>query len=179
MGKSFLLGSCFLFLMAIIPNYSFISPETPTKDVNWMTWEEAVALNEKNPKKIFIDVYTDWCGWCKRLEKSTFQHPEVADYLNKNFHPVKLDAEMTRDVKFKDHTFKYIPSGRRGVHELAAALLDNRMSYPSCVAMDEDINRITIIPGYREYEDMLDILTYINLEKYKEMTFKEFIDKKK
>ncbi|MBT8210292.1 MAG: thioredoxin domain-containing protein, partial [Eudoraea sp.] len=65
------------------------------QEVQWLTWEEAtnLATTEENPKKIFVDVYTDWCGWCKKMDKDTFQNAEVAAYMSKNFYMVKLDGE--------------------------------------------------------------------------------------
>lgn len=142
--------------------------------IKWMTWDEAIAANEKKPKKIFIDVYTDWCGWCKRMDSSTFKDKEVVKYMNDNFYPVKLNAEMKEDVVYKNHTFKFVKSGRRGYHELAAALLENRLSFPSFVAMDEKVDRITIIPGYMNANDIMPILKYISNNKYKTMTFEEY-----
>ena len=50
-----------------------------------MGFEEAVAKSEKAPKKLFIDVYTDWCGWCKKMDKTTFAETEVAKYINENY----------------------------------------------------------------------------------------------
>ncbi len=182
MRKFILLGSALTFFLAIFASYSFTNgPAVVEKEtsVKWYTWEEAIELNKTNPKKIFIDVYTNWCGWCKKMDKATFESPKVAEYLKENFYPIKLNAEMKEDIVFNNHTFKYVASGRRGYHELAASLLNNRMSYPSCVAMDENINRITIIPGYREANDMMTILEFINEEKYKTMSFDEYAKSKK
>ena len=90
-----------------------------------MTWEEAVqkASTEASPKKLFIDVYTDWCGWCKKMDKDTFQNAEVAAYMSENFYMVKLDAEQKEPIEFKGKTYNFVATGRRGYHELAAALL--------------------------------------------------------
>ena len=78
--------------------------------IQWMSIEEAYALtlSEENPKKIFIDVYTDWCGWCKRMDKATFQNAEVAAYMNANYYNVKFDAEQRESVVILDNTFKFI-----------------------------------------------------------------------
>ena len=60
------------------------------QEIHWMSFEDAVAMtkNEGNTKKVFIDVYTDWCGWCKKMDKDTFQNPEVAQYMQENFYMV-------------------------------------------------------------------------------------------
>ena len=103
-----------------------------------MSIEEAYALTltESTPKKIFIDVYTDWCGWCKRMDKATFQNPEVAAYMNEHYYNVKFDAEQKESIEILGNTFEFVPQGSRGYHELAAALLNGKMSYPTVVFMN-------------------------------------------
>ncbi|MGK0388152.1 MAG: thioredoxin-related protein [Maribacter sp.] len=169
-------------------SYSFTTTNSETLEeasvekpatIEWMSWDEAIAANEKEGKKIFIDVYTEWCGWCKKMDASTFRDKEVVKYMSDNFYAVKLDAEMEEDIIYKNHTFKFVKSGRRGYHELAASLLENKLSFPSFVAMDEKVDRITIIPGYMEAKDIMPVLKYISNNKYKTMTFEEYDKPKK
>ena len=63
------------------------------QQINWVTLEEAVALQKKEPKKIMMDVYTNWCGPCKMFDKNTFQNKDVADYVNEHYYAVKFNAE--------------------------------------------------------------------------------------
>lgn len=135
--------------------------------VKWMTFEDAVAQSEKTKKKIFIDVYTDWCGWCKVMDRNTFNDPIVAKLLNEEFYPVKFNAEQTEDVVFRGHTFKFVPSGRNGYHQLAASLLNNQLSYPTVVFLDEDFAMITPLAGYRKAEEFHKYLTWVSDEHYK------------
>ena len=116
--------------------------------VHWYTIEEALAANEVEPKKIFIDMYTDWCGWCKVMDKNTFTNTEVITKLNSEYYPVKFNAEQEAPVNFNGRSYKFIPSGRKGIHELAYSLLDRKPSYPSFVVLDENLNRLNIIKGY-------------------------------
>ncbi|MCS6929583.1 MAG: DUF255 domain-containing protein [Saprospiraceae bacterium] len=147
--------------------------------VKWYTWEEAVALHKKRPKKIFVDVYTHWCGWCKRMDKVTFTHPEVVAYLNKHFYAVKLDAEQREDIRFNDQTFKFVETGNgRGVHTLAYSLLDGRMGYPSMVYLNEKFERIMISPGYKEAADLLKELHFAAEDAYKTTSWEEYRKRK-
>ena len=160
--------------------------------INWMTWDEAVVLQAKQreeynkdqklnppPKKIFLDIYTDWCGWCKKMDASTFKNPQVIEVMNKYFYPVKLDAEMPNSVTYNNHTFvnpnPNPAKGRRGTHQLAASLLDNQMSYPSYVIMDENTSRMTIYKGFKREFDMLSILAFFGSNQY--LNYKNFLEK--
>lgn len=142
--------------------------------VSWMSFESALVARENSPKKVFIDVYTDWCGWCKKMDATTFSDPRVAQVLEKNFYSVKFNAEQKEPITFGDYTFKYIPNGRRGYNELAAALLDNRLSYPSVVFMNEKFERIQILPGYRNADEFLKIVTFIGEDHYLSTPWEEF-----
>ncbi|TNE61972.1 MAG: DUF255 domain-containing protein [Bacteroidetes bacterium] len=150
-------------------------PETPA--LKWYTWEEAAALQKTNPKKIFVDVYTDWCGWCKRMDRSTFADEKVASYLAEHFYPVKLNAEQKADIQFNGETFKYVSGGNgRGIHTLAYALLDGKMGYPSMVYLNEKYERIMISPGYKEVPDMLKELRFAAEDKYQSTDWESFRD---
>ncbi|MEZ4955736.1 MAG: DUF255 domain-containing protein [Saprospiraceae bacterium] len=139
--------------------------------INWMTWDEAVKANEKTGKKIFIDFYTDWCGWCKRMDATTFSDEEVAKYINANFHPVKFDAEQKESIEFKGTTFEYRPNGRRGVHMLAAELLNGKLGYPSYVYLTPTFERILISPGYKPVDDMKKELKFVAEDHYTTTTW--------
>lgn len=152
------------------------SDDSPADEVRWYTWEEAIALTEETPKKLFIDMYTDWCGWCKRMDATTFRDPEVVQLLNEQFYPVKFDAEQKEEVVYNGHTFQFIDSGRRGVHELAYSLLDGKLGYPSYVYLDEQQRRITISPGYKPADKMINELKYISGNHYKSTTFQEYLN---
>ena len=84
-----------------------------------MSWEEAQAKNKSEPKKIIVDVYTQWCGWCKKMDKTTWEEPGISTYVNKNFYAVKFDAETKSDINFnnkfeknKDLEYKSYNPGR-------------------------------------------------------------------
>lgn len=155
----------------------FPSKAPVASGIQWITWDEAIKASAKQPKKIFIDVYTDWCGWCKQMDKTTFADPQVVETVNKHFYAVKLDAEGKEEIAYGDRTFKFIASGARGVHELAYALLDGRLGYPSYVYLNEAQERITISPGYKPTDSFLKELDFIIGEHYKTTSFDAFMKK--
>jgi len=142
--------------------------------VKWLSWEEAVAKNEVEPKKIFIDVYTDWCGWCKKMDKATFQQDHIAKYLNDNYYSVKFDAEFKENIEFLGREYKYVKQGRRGYHELAAAFLKGQMSYPTVVFLDEDLKVIQPIKGFQNPQNFELIMTYFAENFYKNTPWKRY-----
>lgn len=144
--------------------------------IEWMSWDEAAkrAETDKQPKKVFVDVYTDWCGWCKKMDKDTFQDPEVAAYMQQNFYMVKLDGEGPDPIEFRGKTFKFVPSGRSGYHELAAALLQGQLSYPTVVFLDEKMNMLSPVPGYKQSQPFLKIARYFGDNIYKEKDWKSY-----
>jgi len=142
--------------------------------IQWMTFEEAVAKAKIEPKKIFIDVYTDWCGWCKKMDASTFSNETIAEYMNKTYYSVKLNGEGKEDIEFREFTYKFVASGRRGYHELAAALLQNKLSYPTVVFMDEELNVLQPIPGYQQAEKFDRIARFFGDDHFKDKSWEEF-----
>ena len=99
---------------------------------------------------------------------------DVIAYMNATYYAVKLDAEMKEDVIYKDQTFKFVANGARGYHQLAASLLDNKMSYPSFVILDEKEGRLSIIPGFQKEDDFLCILHFFGKDNHLKKTFDDF-----
>jgi len=135
--------------------------------INWMTFEEAVAKAEKEPKNIFIDFYTHWCGWCKVMDKQTFTDPNVIRLMNKYFYAVKFNAESKDPVTFKGKEYGFVAQGRNGYHELAASIMQGQMSYPTFVFLTPDIQIITPISGFVKPEDFEPIVNFLGQDLYK------------
>ena len=145
-----------------------------TSVIEWLSFEEAIERNKTTPKKIFIDVYTDWCGWCKVMDKNTFSQPEIAAYMNENFYAVKLNAEQKEDITFNGSTFKFVAQGRRGYHELAAAILQGKMSYPTVVFMNENNQILQPIPGYQKPRQFDMIMRFFGESAFEKMSWEDF-----
>ncbi len=185
MTKYLILTGVFIMSLACAqkPESVAVASESPktqshkqeNSEIHWMTLTEAEQAQKKEPKKIFMDIYTKWCGPCKMLEKNTFHHPDVAAYINENFYPVKFDAEGNEVVNFKGYTFtnpNYVETNGRGnQHQLAQAFKIN--SYPSMVFLDEQANQITQLKGYYTPENIEATLKVIGSDDYKNIKSQE------
>jgi thioredoxin-related protein len=158
----------------LITAFLFCTLVTGAQEVEWLTFEEAIALNKKQPKKIIVDVYTDWCGYCKIMDKNTFADSVVAVYMNTAYYPVKFNAEQSGDVTLNETTYKFVAQGARGYHELAAALLQNQLSYPSIVFLDEQTRIIHIQKGFVQAKPFDEIIKFIGGDHYKSVTWDVF-----
>lgn len=150
-----------LLLLAIL---SF-STEKKEAEFKWMSLEEAELACKDKPKKIFIDVYTDWCGWCKKMDKTTFQDSLVKAYAGEKFYAVKLNAEDRNNIIFREKVFKYNPTMQ--ANDLAVMLLNGQMSYPSIVFLDEKLNPIQTFGSYLEAGQFHMILHYFGENAYR------------
>lgn len=109
------------------------------QEIKWMSMNEALAAQKKKPKPIFMDVYTDWCGPCKALDKVTFHDPAVVKYINENYYAVKFNAEGKDEITYKGKKYanpKYVEGrkGRNSQHDFAALLVIQ--SYPTMMVFD-------------------------------------------
>lgn len=135
--------------------------------IKWLTISEAVQLNQSNPKKFIVDIYTDWCGWCKTMDRTTFSETDIASYINAHYYPVKLNAEQKEDIIINGQTFKFVENGRRGYHELAAALTNGQLSYPTVVLIDEKLAILEVSPGYKKPAEMDMLMHYYGDDAHK------------
>jgi len=149
---------------------------TNSSTVKWYTIQEAEKLNRENPRPIFVDTYTDWCGWCKKMDKDTFTNAVISDILNNKFYPVKFNAEGTESVTFLGQTF--INDGKAGkAHQLAVALLHGQLSYPTVVFIvptKEGQPSASPVPGYRDPKDMEVLLSFFADKAYISKSFDDY-----
>jgi len=173
MMKKGVISIVFLFMFLLS------SPQLLAQEINWIGIESLEAAQAKEPRKVIIDVYTSWCGWCKKMDATTFIDTKLVAYLDENYYCVKLDGEEKDLIKYKGKEFKFVNTGRRGYNEIAYALLNGKMSYPSLVVLNENLDILQIFPGYKSAKDLLPIVTFLGEDIFKNKNWEDYIKESK
>lgn len=164
-----------IFIISVLAIFISVLANAQEK-VKWYSITEAIELNKQEPRMMVIDVFTDWCGWCKRMDANTFSNPVIAEYMNKNFYPVKMNGEGKEDITIGDKTYRFVESGSRGYHELAAAILQGRLSYPSIAFLNPSLQIVQVVPGYKTASQFEKYLAFFNEQAYETQTFMQFAE---
>ena len=135
--------------------------------LNWLSYNEGLALAEKENKYVLINFYTDWCGYCKKMDKETYSNEEVKSILNENFVIVKVNAESNNKV---------IENGEE-ITERELAKLYQVSGYPTTWFLESNHSHIAPLPGYVTAEQFIPILNYIGEGWYETISFKEYMEK--
>ena len=144
------------------------------QEIKWMSLAEALEAQKKEPRKIMMDVYTNWCGPCKMMDKHTFQNKDVAKYVSKNYYAVKFNAEGNEVINYKGKKFEnpgYDPKlseKRNAAHEFMIYM--QVPGFPTVVFMDEKGDFITPVTGYRTPKQFEMYLKVFKDDTYKKIT---------
>ena len=157
-----LLLSGFVFLST---NLGLNMGDKPDSELKWTSFTQGVKEAEATNKKVLVDVFTDWCSLCKKMDSDTYTHPRVKDYLSKNYVLVKLNAES--DAKETLDTTKVTDA------QLASAFGVN--GYPTTIFLESTGHPITMAPGFMKPDEFLHVLKYIGDDVYKRMEFKDYL----
>jgi thioredoxin-related protein len=130
----------------------------------WREFGEGMQEAEAEEKPVVVDVYTSWCGWCKRMDRTTYADENVNDYLEEAFVPIKMNAESKDRTVYagEEYTYSQIAKGFRIT------------GYPTTLFLQADGKHITTVPGYLKPDQFLTVLRYIGDGHYKDKTFEEF-----
>ncbi len=146
-------------------------------DIKWTTIDQSLAdAKTGNKKFILVDLYTDWCGWCKKMDENTLQDAGIISLLNENFTVVKFNAEQPNPVSFNGKSYTFAKTGARGANQLALDLgtVGGKLGYPTVVVLDANGNKLQAFPGYKDVETLNVILKFYKSGSYKTMDFQQF-----
>jgi thioredoxin-related protein len=171
-------GLIFVFTLAFTAMGSRPDPAT----IQWVSMQEAFEKNLKKPKKIMVDIYTVWCGPCRRMNSETFHHPYIVDYVNKHYYPVKFNAEGNDTVEYRGQVLinrSYNPeraSTRNGTHDFTRAFapVQGRVAYPTIAFFDEQNNLIQPVQGMIMPAGFEPILAFFAEDAYKSVPWPDY-----
>ncbi len=149
----------------------------PEGQINWVNIDQSIAETKSSNKKfILVDLYTDWCGWCKKMDEGTYTEASIVSLINANFTAVKFNAEQQNPIVFNGKSYSFLKSGPRGTHQLALELggIGGKLGYPTLVVLDANGNKLETFPGYKDVETMTAILKYFQTGSYKNMDFQQY-----
>ncbi len=161
--------------------FIFISCQIYSQEINWVTLDQALELQKKTPKNIIMDVYTNWCGPCKLLDRNTFKNKDVSSFINKYYYAVKFNAEGDSEVNYDGRVFtnpNFQPEKtqrRNGTHQLTRYL--NVSAYPTIIFMDKNSDLITYVRGYKTPQQLELWLKLFKDEGYKSIKTQDEFNK--
>ena len=147
----------------------FLISTSSVAQVHWMTLTQAIEAQKKEPRKILIDFYADWCAPCKDMEKQTYNHPEIAKIINESFYAVKFESDGNETVNYAGHTFTNPDyknkKGKNALHQFSKYMNINMI--PTMVFLDENTNPITSLSGFLKAKEVEPYFTMIASNEYK------------
>lgn len=166
-------GRYILIALSFILLTSARTLKHPASDkIEWMTLEEAVKRAKENHKPILIDLYTDWCHWCKVMDKDTYENKGLVSYVNDKYYNVRLNAETRDTIQWMGHSFFYDPQYK--INTFALYITDNQPSFPTAVILADDRTAPIAMSGYLKAKEMELMVKFIGEGAYKKEAFQAF-----
>jgi thioredoxin-related protein len=138
-------------LVAASLTLHFAAVPARAADALWRDWNSGLREAGSSSRPVIVDVYTDWCGWCKRMDRDVYARKEVRDYLTKKFVAIRLDAEGSEAAQYEGKSFTS--------RSLAARF--RVTGYPTTIFLTPGGAHLANVPGYIPAERFVLLLHYI------------------
>lgn len=164
-----------VFCASLLFGFQLSTFNSAQAQVKWHTIDEA-ATTKIGDRIYFVDFYTSWCGYCKKMDRETFTDPTVAKILNTYFFPIKFDAEGQQKVTWFGKTYNPVNQGRNRQHEFARGL----QGYPTYVLFNADGTPLQSIPGFYSAKEFTIVLWYFasgDCNRYPFERYRQIFDK--
>ena len=147
--KNILLGFTLIFMLG-----SF-SKANDKPELKWLDWNTGYPLAKKQSKIILVDAFTDWCGWCKKMDRDTYANLEIINALNKDFIVIKFNPEIENIVYELDGN-NY--NGRELYEQLTQG---KSTGFPTTYFIHPNKKQIQIAAGYLGPNDFIKVLNQV------------------
>lgn len=152
-------------------SFAKVSP-TEKEKINWLSIDEVNFKLKNQSKPVLIDLYTNWCYWCKVMDKKTYNNSKVVSYINEHFYAVKLNAETKDVVNWNGESYQYNVENK--LNDFTLYVTQNQPSFPTTVIFPEVTKMPASIPGLIVPKEMETILKYFGEGNYKIQDFRSF-----
>ena len=168
-GRWYALGSIAVTVLIVLVHPGFAPPQSDkNSELKWLKLTEGLDAAKKRNKKLLVDVYTDWCGWCKKMDAEVYTDAAVKNYLNEKYVVVKMNAESPAQVEYAGE-------------EMSERQLSSTFGvtgFPTTIFLLPNGDPITMLPGFVAADQFLNVLTYIGDDHYEKMKYDEFLEKR-
>ena len=162
-----------LFLLSILLLCtSAINKPVAKEKIHWLTLEEAQTKFKSEPRPVIIDLYTNWCYWCKVMDVKTYKNKNVASYINKHFYAVKVNAETKETITWINKNYFY--NSQNKMNDFALYVTNGQLGFPTTIIFSQLQEEPAAIPGFMTPKEMEAILKYFGEGFYKKQNYMEF-----
>ena len=159
------------FSLVVCLSAARVKPLSKDK-IEWITLAEAEKKVKLEHKPVLIDLYTDWCHWCKVMDKETYENKALIDYINDKYYAVRLNAETRDTLRWMGQSFAFNPQYK--INMFTLYVTDNQPSFPSTIILADDKTAPISMSGFMKPGELELMVKYIGEGAYKTKGFQEY-----